>query len=291
MVRSRLLPIVLAIAFTAMLCVSVQGQMATDEMPSAEMQGRIVPAPVPPGPFSADAPTGKADLSIQFRSATQMTERDRNLAADAESSIAEHAGFTGFELEQGKWSYRQIMCPALPGHLFLQYRRNNGRGDLTVFTASIPRGGEGRVRIIPIVRRGYSLFSPAPINSLTISAFNHIRAEEPSGQSANWLGTGLCYAALAGAHPHLVAPDAEPSVDKPVPAMTGIMEVRENGGEVIRFADASATPEPMEWTMTFTAKGKLIKATHTRSPLIKVRPVPRNSANIREFSAPQDTKN
>jgi hypothetical protein len=100
--------------------------------------------------------------------------------------------------------------PALPEHLFLRFTRNDGAGDVSLFSASIPRG-EGRVRIIPIQRRGYSLFSPAPINAMTISAFNHIRDEERSDQAPDWLGTGLCYAALAGAHPQaaLLAEDAE----------------------------------------------------------------------------------
>ena len=118
---------------------------------------------------------------------------------------------------KGQWSYQQVVCPALPNHLFLQYTRNNGVGDVTMFTASIPRGGEGRVRIIPILRRGYSLFSPAPINALTISAFNHIRAEEPDGTSSNWLGNGLCYAALAGAHPRIAEAHQEPDIDRPAP--------------------------------------------------------------------------
>ena len=58
-----------------------------------------------------------------------------------------------------------------------------------MFSASIPRGGEGRVRIIPIVRKGYSLFSPARIGALTIASFNRIHSEEENtGWRANWLG-------------------------------------------------------------------------------------------------------
>ena len=74
---------------------------------------------------------------------------------------------------------------------------------MSVFSASVPRNGAGRVRIVPILKRGYSLFSPAPINALTISAFNHIRAEEGEAANSDWLGNALCYAALAGSH----APD------------------------------------------------------------------------------------
>ena len=157
--------------------------------------------PFPPG---SETPTAAA---LEFRPYDQMTPQDRDLAADAESAIDERAGFVGLEFNQGKWSYQQICCSALPKHLFLQFTRNNGTGDVSVFSASIPRGGDGRVRIIPIVRRGYSLFSPAPINALTISAFNHIRAEEHVDTTPEWLATGMCYAALAGAHPQIGPPE------------------------------------------------------------------------------------
>ena len=229
--------------------------------------------------------------SIEFRPAGQMTKSDRSLVTDAESSIDEHAASSGFELKQSQWSYQQVVCPALPNHLFLQYMRNNGAGDVTVFSASIPRAGEGRVRIIPILRRGYSLFSPAPVNALTVSAFNHIRAEEQAGDSSDWLGNGLCYAALAGAHPQIASPDVAPATHKPAPALSAVMEVPIHGGEVIRFDDAAAIPRPMQWTMTFTSKGKFIKATHSPASLLTAKPVPQSTEPLQTHPVPEATQN
>ncbi|HXS76846.1 MAG TPA: hypothetical protein VN753_11760, partial [Terracidiphilus sp.] len=168
-------------------------------------------------------------------------------------------------------------------HLFLLYMRNNGAGDVSVFSASIPRDGEGRVRVIPISKRSYSLFSPAPINALTVTAFNHIRAEEGEQANADWLGNALCYAALAGEHSQILPPEAEPAVHKPIPALTATMtvELTSHGEEVIRFDDAAAHPHPMRWAMTFTRTGKLIKAAHGRADLITARPVPEKSAVLR----------
>ncbi len=100
--------------------------------------------------------------SIRILSADQMTRHDRDLEADAEASIQERAGFQNLEFNQGPWTYQQLVCPALPNHLLLRFSRNEGTGEMSMFSAAIPRGGEGRVRIIPIVRKGYSLFSPAP---------------------------------------------------------------------------------------------------------------------------------
>ena len=148
-------------------------------------------------PFPAEGGgKGKAN-SLEFRPYEKMTRADQDLAADGESTIAERAGFAGLGFNEGKWAYQQIVCPAFPKHLFLQFTRNNGAGEMSMFSASIPRG-DGKVRLIPIVKRGYSLFAPAPINKLTITAFNRIRREE-AATTTDWFAVGLCYAALAGA--------------------------------------------------------------------------------------------
>ncbi len=210
---------------------------------------------------------------VWFKSAEEMSEQDRAEAANAEAAIGEKAGFMGLGFDEGQWTYKQLVCPTLPNHLFLQYTRNNGVGDVSLFSASVPRGSEGRVRIIPIEMRGYSLFSPAPINALTISAFNHIRGEERAAgaDAPDWLGTALCYAALAGGHPQAARmPGAEESA-KDLGAPTATLEVEVNGGATLSFADVAAVPRPMEWTMIFDRKGMLLKAKHAPADLVTVR--------------------
>jgi len=266
MERLRFLPIVLAIASIDLFCLPASAQTVDDLsaagfkiVPVAE-----VPRPMPFQPVTEDS--GQAH-PIEFLTPDRMDQRDRELAADAEAAIGERAGFAGLEFNQGKWSYTQIACPALPNHLFLRFTRNDGAGDVSLFSASIPRG-EGRVRIIPIQRRGYSLFSPAPINALTILAFNRIRAEEHSEQAPEWLGTGLCYAALAGAHPQ-AALLADDSGSRKFPAAPpSVLVIPNQGGAIIRFTDAAAARRPMEWTMIFDGKGKLLKATHLPASMV-----------------------
>jgi hypothetical protein len=289
MVPFRNSPAVLA--STLLVAVSVlslvsRGQNQTTEMSKHE---RVVPDPVAPRPFSPVGTRKTPLYTVEFRSADQLTEQDRLLLADAESSIAEHAGFAGLEYPQNTWTYRQIVCPTFPNHLFLQYTRNNGAGDMTVFSASVPRNGAGRVRIVPILKRGYSLFSPAPINALTISAFNHIRAEEGEGANSDWLGNALCYAALAGSQPKVLPRDAAPAVHKPIPALTAVMDVetQAHGMEVIHFADAAARPHAMEWSMTFTHQGKLTKATHKPASMVTATPASQQSAVARSWQVPQ----
>ncbi len=293
MVRLITLRMVLAVALIALVCMSLPAQTESGtNVSGANLKVRPVPDSRPPAPFSSESGMPAAGAPIEYRSVDQMTEHDTLLAANAESSIGERAGYIGLEFNQGKWSYRQVVCPALRNHIFLRFMRNNGTGDVSLFTASIPRNGEGRVRIIPIQMRGYSLFSPAPINALTISAFNHIRAEEDSGDAPpDWLGTGLCYAALAGGHPQPAKLTADPAKGKFPAATPAQLALPERGGAVISFTDVAASPKVMEWTITFSRKGRLLKATHSPVGMLKVNPVPQNASQYKSVPVPPTTVN
>jgi len=283
----------LAAALLAAVCALLAASHGQSQNSETSKHERIVPAATEPKPFPSTATRQTPVYTVEFRSADQLTQQDRLLVADAESTIAEHAGFAGPAYQQSNWNYRQIVCPTFPNHFFLQYTRNNGVGDMTVFSASIPRNGEGRVRIVPILKRGYSLFSPAPINALTISAFNHIRSEEGEAANADWLGNALCYAALAGSQPEILPANTEPALHKPIPALNAAMDVemQAHGMEVIRFDDAASRPHAMEWTMTFTHQGKLIKATHKPASLLAERPASQKSPVARTWQVPQSGQN
>ncbi len=247
-------------AASALVCISLAAQMA-DPAADGVRRGTPIVQHGPPLPF----PPGRASSGpavIEFRAPGQMTEADHELEAGAESSIAARAGIADLEFNQGEWTYRQIVCPALPNHLLLRFTRDNGARDQSVFTASIPRNGQGHVRVIPLIRRGYSLWSPAPVNAITIAAFNQIRREEGSAAGTDWLQTGLCYAALAGADPvvgRLMGPlTAGATMRQPVPSFAE-MEIPASGGAIIRFTDQASAFHPTLWTMTFSPGGTLLK--------------------------------
>jgi len=282
-----------AVLAAACVCFTVFPALGHAQEKESAKHERVVSDPVEPKPFSTVATRRTPLYTVEFRSADQMSEQDKLVLANAESSIAEHAGFAGLEFLQSNWKTRQVVCPTFPNHLFVQYTRNNGAGDVSVFSASIPRNGDGRVRVVPILKRGYSLFSPAPINALTISAFNHIRAEDAETANSDWLGNALCYAALAGTQPEILARGAEPAEHKPIPALTAAMDVemQAKGIEVLRFDDAAARPHAMEWQMTFTRKGKLIKATHRPASMVAVKPGSQKNAVARTWPVPQSGQN
>jgi hypothetical protein len=123
----------------------------------ASYKSRPVPSPLNLSPFQSETPQSSSTELIEFRSQSQMTQPDRDLVDGAQGSIREAATLAGIEFGRGKWTYQQLVCQALPGHLFLLYKGENGAGDISLFSAAIARAGNAHARIIPIQRRGFSL--------------------------------------------------------------------------------------------------------------------------------------
>lgn len=236
----------------------------TKPLPPAEIN--------PPSPFNTSIPADARP--VEFLSRNQMTEADRALAASAQPAIEASATLAGFEFDTGKWNYQQLVCAALPSHLFLVFRGDNGPRDVSLFSASIPRVGKDHIRVIPVRRRGFSLFSPAPVNPFTVSAFNRVRADEPAAKNADWLSTGLCYAALAGAHPHTSSSPDKSSGPEISYSFPPTLEVGRLGEATVRFIDVAAARQPMQWALTFDPTGKLDKVVQIASPPYPVKIVP-----------------
>src|SRR5580704_8956801 len=87
-------------------------------------------------PFNVDPKQSPNAKLIEFLAEREMTQPDRDLAASAQASIREDSALAGIEFGEGKWAYKELVCQALPGHLFLLYRGDNGAGDVTIFSAA-----------------------------------------------------------------------------------------------------------------------------------------------------------
>lgn len=272
----------------ALTCSGAPSQTVRQITPAAPPAPKQITPQQPATPFPPDAWTPVSTETVELQPAEQMTAQDRALEAGAEPAIAEHAGMSGMEFTSGRWIYQQIVCPAFPNHMFLRFTRDQGAGDVSVFSASIPRTGEGHVSVIPIQRRSYSLFSPAPVNAITIAAFNHIRAEEQTiqtrGWTGGWAGVGLCYAALAGADPELARPDKWAGDPRSYPGSSAELSYPAAGGAILQITDASADVSarlrPVEWTLVFDGKGKLLKAGRRPAPMIEARETHPQSAPV-----------
>jgi hypothetical protein len=276
-----------AVLTLALLCAPCTGQEARS-IPASPAPQPIVRQTAPrPLPFSVGNERPDSAALVEFRAESQISQQDRALWASAQASISEHANAAGLDFNQDSWEARQILCSALPDHLFLTFTRG-GTDEASAFSASIPRGG-GQVRVIPILRRGYSPFSTAPVNALTISAFNHIRAEEHPAQPSEWLATGVCYAALAGARPEIGLTGAV-NQRKDSTAPPGSLTIAAGSGGEISFIDLNANSRRDLWTMSFDGSGKLLGVALTKSPNARQRVKQIKAVEIQGKPVPQSAE-
>jgi hypothetical protein len=236
-----------------------------------EIHPRPIRTPIP-----IDAPTSSAP-SLEFRSQEQMNAADRSLADASQTEIARRAGLQGLGFEAngpGGWGYEQAVCPIFPEHLILEYSRTNSKGDVSLFSAVVPRG-DGHVRVIPVERRGNSLFTPAGANALTVNDFNHIVEEEHHGLSPDWLTLGLCYAALAGGHVRAQLRAQTPEAERfPLLAPPRLSVSYNKPGAEVYFADFTPQKTSRDWELFFSADGRLLNVKHGVAPQLMFRQVP-----------------
>lgn len=276
----------------ALLCIAFAGiglnAQTNDQSPAAQPSAQhntsvrtlhFIPHPFPAHKndqnqklvFPSGSETSGRRNALEYRTESEMTPADRDLVLNAEGTIAERAHFDDLDFDAAPgnpWLMQQAVCPVLPNHLIVQFTRNRGQGDLSVFTAILPRYPGSRIRIIPVQKRGYSLFSPAPVNAVTLSVFNRIFTEEKSAAPPDWLTLGLCYAAMAGTRPKAELSAADPRAEQFPLARPATLLMEKDGAEKIIFVDRSALPAPMEWTMIFNRQGKLVKAVHHKAMLM-----------------------
>jgi hypothetical protein len=275
MVRIR--PISVTITFAALSIIGFTAAAQTPVTATEQVPGKLR---VSPNQQFPPMPPSNRNLTIELRQVDRMSEADRRLEASSEAAVFRRAELWGMNLSAGKWTVEQVSCPALPDHLLLRYTRNGGPRDVSIFSASIPRQGGasqigpsqiGPVRVMPLVRRGYGLYTPAQVNPLTMATFNRVRAEEKRVQNPDWLAAGLCYAAFAGSIARIDAPEAEaPEPKTTFPAWIPTVMMTVAGEAVVEFTDNAAKPQPMQWTLSFDAQGKLVQAVHEANPALKV---------------------
>ena len=180
---------------------SYQAAQVPSNSSGAFYKTRPVPATEIVAPFSLDASPAASANPVEFRSESQMSEMDRNLAASAEPSIHEGATMAGIDFNTGNGATKSLFARLCRVTFFCCSMRIMAQA-IEAFSRPRFRAAAWAVSAsFPIQRRGYSLFSPAPVNALAIAAFNRIRADESASNTADWFATAWCDAALTGSHP------------------------------------------------------------------------------------------
>ncbi|KAA6464997.1 hypothetical protein DYQ86_03320 [Acidobacteria bacterium AB60] len=229
----------------------------------AQNTGEIPGTKVRPAPREENVPTdprlageGSLPLHVAVQPWASMGQAEKDLAARASASIREQAKLYELGFGEGAWQQSELDCPAFPQHMFLRFTRDRGAGDVSMFTASIPRGGQGRVRVIPILRSGYSVILPAPESKVTIAAFNQILGEEHLGAKPDWSAVSVCYAALTSER----WKEAQSLVEL---VMVGSQTLQLQQHGALSVALELAEPAPGRWVIVYGGSARVVSTEYT----------------------------
>ena len=233
-------------------------------------------------PFSLDGDGPEAAL-IDFRSVDQDQQQDRELWAEARNSIRERADIAGMDFNQSSWEVRQLICSALPAHLFLPSRAIV----VPVWRAPLPlRFRAVRANCVSYPSCGAAIRLTHPLRSMNRPFQPSIISAQEETCTPAWLATGLCYAALAGARPAIaLTGNLHHSEDSN--AAPASLTISSGSGGQISFIDLNANPQRALWTMSFDGNGKLLKVTQSAAPKSRRKVIQTNPAKIHERLVPQ----
>ncbi len=217
-------------------------------------------------------PAATAAQGIRFLAPNAISAYDRDALAQAMPAIERKAAVAGFNLQEGNWSYQQIACSLYANDLLLLYSLDRGPRDQSRFSVVIPRDRKSAVRVVPILRRSFTPYTSAPGNPVTIAAFNSLRENSASTQKPDWLLTGRCYAALAGAHVQLNSPESGSAGDLQI-AMPSVLKI-DGARNIVQFVDVEQPRYPQQWRLIFDSKGKLVKVEVSTFPALQVKILP-----------------
>lgn len=219
--------------------------------------------------ISASSPFALDGHGPAFRivPAADMSAQDRELVARSQATLRSAAALQNIDFAGGDWQHVQLACPSFPNHLLLRFERNNGSHDLSIFSAAISGDRSGGVRVLPILRRSYSLFSPAPRNARTIAIFNRLLREEKTAAKPDWASLAACYAAFS---------DQEPELGSATPAWSiapqPTLRLEEDGHASIEIVTLGSVAH--RWTLKFAPSGRLLSATSVLEQLPRVHAIP-----------------
>jgi hypothetical protein len=201
-------------------------------------------------------------FSLEHRTPNAMDSADRDLLRARQKELINEAQFYGYDITTGNWTYDQAVCPQLPNTVLLHYLNKFPDGSESLFTALLPRN-VGRIRIVPVLYRNASPFTPAVKNPQNFVIFNTLVpaeiARKDSSLDGRWLSLGVCYAEVVGGRPNV---PNEPSLDVATikaPLATFRIDTTTRQRQV-QFSDRDAAKVYTIWTISLNQNGRVTAA-------------------------------
>ncbi len=259
-----------------------QSALAQQREPSAAaIAGEHNGLPVPTGAEQQDALTAHL-VTLPVRTAAEMTDADAALLARREADVSRAAAFYGFDIsDSNAWTYRQVVCRALPEHLILEFTNQTSPRGPSRFVAVVPHD-TGNVDLVADVSHGLLPYHPVWKSGNAYSVFNRMvqadRGEGALKSDAHWLNLAMCYVALAGGTiPQVANPLDDVAASEALTkrdGVTPIIRIGDHGAADVAFSDVQQPKRTANWMLSFNRDGLLKKADLSENKPIRVRDVP-----------------
>jgi hypothetical protein len=233
---------------------------------------------------------------LEHRPADAIGADDEAVVHAKQHEIKMEAAMFGYDLNHGRWSYDETVCPAIPNALLLHYRTAAAaNGAQSLFTALVPRG-PGRVLVNPVLYHGATPFAAAIGQNRTMSVFNQVVPAEIAKQDlqpdGHWLTLAICFAEIAGAEPRVPEhPELETALVK-APAPT-IRITEAKGTTEIQFTGREAPTNYTVWSISVNAQGRAVEAAsetfpnYTGQPAVAQAEPAEKSRKVKDASEPR----
>lgn len=232
--------------------------------PSNQDLQSVVPIPASQTPLSGTPYV----FTLDRRTPAQMSADDTAVVSSLSPELSKEAALASFDLAEPGWQYQQIVCPAFPDYLFLDFSHGADPNGSSHFVAALARNGP-QVRIVSSAAHGFLPFESAWNKPGTYDIFNHILLQERGSRSMksapNWLVIGMCYAELSGHHVQVLTPKQLTGASMDLTRLKGVeaqMLVGSDQSATVTFSDASKPGVTTLWALKFDRHGQLTSVSH-----------------------------
>jgi hypothetical protein len=261
-----------SLAFQAVFGLAQAPQVSTQDLfPGITATATNTPFPGVTAVSIGTTPLGSSPMviALDHLEPTQMNNADYEVVSNLSAELSKQAALANFDISSPAWHYQQIVCPAFPDYVFLEFTHGSDESGSSRFAALLPRN-DAKVRIVSTYAHGLLPFEASWNRPGTFEVINGMLRQErgttPLSHAPNWLLIAVCYAELSGYPVQVlnVLPNPAPTLDLlRLGANRPQMVIGADQSADVTFSDVSRPTITTNWTLHFDRHGQITSASRS----------------------------
>jgi hypothetical protein len=261
-----------SVAFQAVFGLAQAPQVSTQDLfPGITATATNTPFPGVTAVSIGTTPLGSSPMviALDHLEPNQMSNADYEVVSNLSAELSKQAALANFDISSPAWHYQQIVCPAFPDYVFLEFTHGSDESGSSRFAALLPRN-DAKVRIVSTYAHGLLPFEASWNRPGTFEVINGMLRQErgttPLSHAPNWLLIAVCYAELSGYPVQVlnVLPNPAPTLDLlRLGANRPQMVIGADQSADVTFSDVSRPTITTNWTLHFDRHGQITSASRS----------------------------